>query len=333
MATPATRSACRVRAMLLLLPAGLAVAAGCQRSDGPPANAGPLTVFAAIDPVAYVVERVGGDRVDVHALVRTGADPHTFQPTPRQMTALARARVYFKVGLPVEDQILEKIQPTPGQLAVVDVAQGVTLRMMTSREACGHEGHEADHAEAAPEHSHESHAAAPDPHIWFSPPLLKIQAGNVARGLKEADPEHAADYDRNLAAFVAELDGLDGRIRVLLGPYQGRTFYTFHPACGYFADAYGLKQSAVEVEGKNPSPKQLRGLIQQARAEGVKVIFAQPEFDPRAARTVAEAIGGSVVTIDPLGRDVLLNLEETAKQMAAAMGGSPGAGPETGKER
>jgi len=160
-----------------------------------------------------------------------------------------------------------------------------------------------------------------DPHIWLAPPLLKIEAGNVAAALSAADPVHVKEYEANLAAFRAELDATDAKLRAELAPFTGRTFYVFHPAFGYFADAYGLRQAAVEIEGKSPTPKQLAGLIARARAEGVKMVFVQPQFDPRAAETVARAIEGRVASMDDLAPDVIKNLETMAAEIAAALGG------------
>ncbi len=104
------------------------------------------------------------------------------------------------------------------------------------------------------------------------------------------------------------------RIQKMLEPYRGRSFYVFHPGFGYFADAYGLKQEAVEAGGRSPTPKQLRVLIEQVQADGVKTIFVQPQFAPQSAQVVAEAIGGKVVPINGLGKDVVRNLEDIAEE-------------------
>jgi len=134
------------------------------------------------------------------------------------------------------------------------------------------------------------------------------------------DPRHAAAYERNLKALQADLDEVDARIAEALAPLKGRKFFVFHPAFGYFADAYGLKQVPVEIEGKSPGPRRLAALIEKARREGVKVIFVQPQFSPRGAQAVAEAIGGVVVPMDPLARDYLKNLEHIAQQIKKALG-------------
>jgi zinc transport system substrate-binding protein len=320
-------------------------AALCWALNGPPARAaeeaGPLATFVGIPPQAYVVERIGGKHVAAQVLVKPGQDPHTFEPSPRQMMALGRARIYFEVGMPFEKQLLAKIRQARPDLVVVDTSRGIKKRMMV-----GHhhdEADEQDHAQgevsaAAPSqregpahadeagHREEGEAEREeeaDPHVWLSPPLLKVQAQNVAAALIAADAANAPDYRRNLDAFLKDVDATDERVRNVLAPYKGQSFYVFHPAFGYFGDAYGLTQEAVEVEGKSPSPRQLAELIRKARADGVHIIFVQPQFASASASAVAAAIDGAVVPMDPLAKDVLKNLDDMAVKIQAALKGRP----------
>jgi zinc transport system substrate-binding protein len=169
------------------------------------------------------------------------------------------------------------------------------------------------------EHEIETPGGELDPHVWLAPLLLKTQARNIAAELCLADPAHERDYRQNLAALVERLEAVDRRIRGMLAPYSGRSFYVFHPGFGYFADAYGLKQETVEAGGRTPAPKQLRLLIEQARKDGVKTVFVQPEFAPQSAQVVAEAIGGKVVPLNGLAKDMAGNLEDIAMKVKAAL--------------
>jgi len=148
---------------------------------------------------------------------------------------------------------------------------------------------------------------------------LKIEAKNVADALCRADAAHEHDYRRNLAELLDRIDATNRRIERMLAPCRGRSFYIFHPSFGYFADAYGLKEEAIQLGGQSPSAKQLRALIEKARSEGVKTIFVQPQFSPQSAQVVAGEIGGKVVQIDDLAKDVLNNLEEVAGKIEKAM--------------
>jgi zinc transport system substrate-binding protein len=261
-------------------------------------------VFVSILPQAYLVERVGGERVNVHVLVLPGQSPEIYSPTPQQISALSRARLYFRVGVPFENALVSKVRDVMGNLEIVDTREGIELRVMESDHA---------HDEVHP------HSDGFDPHIWLSPVSVKQQASTMAAALARVDPMHAAEYDRNLAHFLGDVDATTARIRANLAPFKGRSFYVFHPAYGYFADAFGLRQVAVEAEGKRPTPKHLQELIGQVKAEGVRTIFVQPQFDRDSAEAIADAVGGTVEPLDPLARDILRNLEEMAAKIEAAL--------------
>ncbi|MGA2033828.1 MAG: zinc ABC transporter substrate-binding protein [Thermoguttaceae bacterium] len=265
-----------------------------------------LAVFAGIAPLAGLVERVGGAHVEVNVLVQPGQNEHVFEPPPRLIVQLSKATLFFKVGLPLEERLVERIAANHPNLSVIDTARGIRKRPM-------------DEDLDEDEHEETGRQGEPDPHVWMSPANLKIMAANVSEALCRADPAHAGDYRKNLAALAAELDAVDARLTRALTPYRGQSFYVFHPAFGYLADAYGLKQQAVELGGKSPTPRQLRRLIARARAERVRIVFVQPQFDPRGVQAVAEAIGGTVRPLDPLAKDVVANLDDLATKIAEAL--------------
>ncbi len=284
-----------------------------------------LHVFVSILPQAYFVERVGGDRVVTDVLVGPGQSPATYCPSPRQMAALERADVYFTIGVPFEQTLMRKIRASLPELRVVDSRRGVTLRWMAPADhhdhaepGAGTSAHGDEQASGGGASS--GPAGTPDPHVWLDPQRVKIIAQNMCEALCSLDPAGATTYRRNLAAFQGDLDLLTARIRALLAPFRGRAFYVFHPAYGYFADAFGLRQVAVEVEGKRPSPRRLERLIEQARADRVRVVVVQPQFATGTAEVIAREIGGEVVPIDPLARDYVKNLDAMAAKIAQALG-------------
>jgi zinc transport system substrate-binding protein len=282
--------------------AALALLAGCRPGNSGKAADGRLPVFAGIPPVVFLAEQIGGQYVTVGTLVRPGQDPHTFEPTPQQVLALSRAAVFFKVGMAFENTVVAKVLESNPRLVVVDTTEGVEKRAIdepssSAGEGAAHPGHEAIEGE-------------PDPHVWLSPPLLKTLAANIAAGLCRADPRHAEAYRQNLAGLLRRIDALHERLGRMLAPYRGRSFIVFHPGFGYFADAYGLREEAVQRGGREPTPKQLRALIQRAKAQGIKTVFVQPEFDRHAAEVFARAIGGKVLPMNGLAQDVLADLED-----------------------
>jgi zinc transport system substrate-binding protein len=269
-----------------------------------------LNVFVGIAPLADIVERIGGPTVDVHVLLPPGQDPHTFELSPRQVAALNNAKAFFYIGMPFEEQIVSRIAGSPRRPEIIDAAQGVVKRDMEDREHLVAEKNDEDKA-----HGADAQRRGLDPHVWLSPQCLKIISENVARSLERLDPDNARAYVKNLIELIHDIDATDEKIKKMLEPLRGRTFFVFHPAFGYFADAYGLKQEAVEAGGKQPTPRQLLSLIDLAKRENIKTIFAQPQFDPHSAETIAGAIGGRVVPLDDLAKDVLCNLTDIAEKI------------------
>ena len=260
-----------------------------------------IKVFVSILPQAYFVERVGGERVDVSVLVGPGYSPATYEPTPRQMAELGKARVYFRIGVPFEDVWITRISEANPQMKVIDTRSDVELRPLN-----------AYYFNKTSQH-HPYSKSIKDPHVWLSLRLVKVQAQNICRALISEDPAQRAYYQDNLKAFHHDLDRLDAEIKETMENFKTRKFMAFHPAWGYFAWDYGLEQIPIEVEGKEPSARALAGLIKRAKQEGIKVVFVQAQFSTRNAETVAQAIGGRIVQIDPLAKDYLKNMRKIAE--------------------
>jgi zinc transport system substrate-binding protein len=269
-------------------------------------NAEPLRVFVSVPPLKTFVEKIGGDHVDVGVMVRPDYNPATYDPTPRQIGALAKTDLYISTGVPFEKGWMERIRSANPDMQMIDARAGIDLRMI--------ENHEEGNQDKKSHHGKSGY----DSHVWTSPPLAKQMARNIRDSLTELDPLNSQDYTRKAEAFSAELDRLDRDIRSMLQDLPNRRFMVFHPSWGYFADSYGLTQVPIESEGKAPGARTLTALIERAKHEHVKIIFVQPQFDKKSASRVAHAIGGHVVAIDPLSPDYADNLRKVAQRIAAA---------------
>ncbi|MCK4512414.1 zinc ABC transporter substrate-binding protein, partial [bacterium] len=292
-----------VAALLLAAAAGRASAEPVDSpTDGGSAPHTIVSAFCSIAPQEFFVERVGGELVAVKVLVGRGQSPHTFEPTPRQMANLAESDVYFAIGLPFEDRLLGRIEELGSGMQMVDTSEGIPRRRVEVAHRHDDERH-ADHPDSAGHASSaddDEHGGLPDPHTWLNPRFAKLQARNICSALEELIPEHGAELEANLSRLLRDLDTLDAELTDALGPLAGESIYVFHPAFGYFTDAYDLRQVPIELGGMEPSARELAGLIDHATSEGVRVIFVQPQFSTRSARAIAEEIGGAVVPIDPL---------------------------------
>ena len=300
-----------MRRVLILVMVAELLLAGCARSRSSEEEMAPdLQVTVSIVPQAYFVERIGGEHVAVQVMVEPGQSPHTYEPKPEQLVALSQSNVYFSIGVSFEDAWLERIAAASPGMLLVDTAACIERRHI--------EAH--DHGDDDDDHEEDHEGENLDPHIWLSPRLVRIQARHMADALAELDPEHAQEYRDNLVAFEAEIDALDAEIRQQLAGLTSAKFLVFHPSWGYFADEYGLEQVAIEVGGQEPSAAELAQLITMAREEGIRVVFAQPEFSTRSAEVIAEEIDGRVLLINPLALDWAENLREVARTVAEVLG-------------
>lgn len=293
-----------------------------------------VEVFVSIAPIQWLVEKVGQERVNSHSLVSTGQEPHTFEPTPKQIGRLSQAKIWFTTGLQFEHQLYSRIENINKTLKIVDITGSISKLPMNGEKyhddqanameaEHGHQD-EHQHADDDGEHGDVHHEKAHehgeyDPHVWLSPPNLKIMADEIAKTLAAADKAAGDFYTKNAKALHEKLDAVHARITTLLQPYAGSSFFVYHPSFGYFADTYGLKQRAVEVDGKAPTPRQLKRLIEHARQKEMQVIFVQPQFDPKSADAIAQAIGGNVVPLNPLHGHVIENLMTMAENISSAM--------------
>ncbi|MGB5832342.1 MAG: zinc ABC transporter substrate-binding protein [Thiohalocapsa sp.] len=277
------------------------------------AHATPLSVFVSVLPLATFVEAVGGERVTARPMVLPGQSPATYDPTPKQIAALADADLYLRVGVPFEAAWMQRIQAANADMLVLDMRDGLPLRPQ-DRHVHG------DHAHGLEAGGRESM----DAHLWTNPRLVRHMAVAIRDALTRLDPDGAAFYAANQAAFDAELVALDTELAARLRGLESRRFLVYHPAWGYFADAYGLTQVPIEQDGKEPAARRLTRLIDQARSAGARVIFVQPQFDRRAAARVAREIDGRVEAVDPLARNYVANMRRVAALIATEGDGAAG---------
>lgn len=269
-------------------------------------------VFVSILPQKFFVEQLAGDFLDVNVMVRPGMSPATYEPLPQQMGKLVRSRAFFNIGVPFEKTLLKKMKDICPQVEIIPTDVGVAKRVMKSFDALSHD------------HSHDSQCShstgTADPHIWLDPELVKLQAQNITAGLKRLFPEKKDDFTARLASFTAKLDEISTELSGILAPFKGKTMLVFHPAFGYFADRFGLIQQAIEIEGKDPAPRQMVDVIRKCKADKVRIIFVQKQFSSKSAQAIARAIGGIVIPIDPLAENYFVSMKQLATAVAEGLG-------------
>ncbi len=293
---------CRRIFLATLLYSLLPALAGAADRSSPP-----LRVTVTVPPLVWLVSEVAGPDVVVEHLIEVGEIPETFQPTDVRITAVARSALFFRIGVEAENGPWLKALADSGTLEVVDLRQGLALRAMKPESG------------AAESSGSQASGEGMDPHTWLSPRRLAIMAATVARHLSDADPTGAAGYNERAEALATRLRDLDAELRDRLAPVEGRAFFIFHPAWGYFADDYGLKQIAIEAEGKEPTEEELTRLVRRARDLEMRTLFVQPQVRSITAWNVARAVGAQIENLDPLATDLPANLRHAAERLLAAL--------------
>jgi len=260
--------------------------------------------MVSILPQKTFLEAIGGDKVNVTLMVEPGNSPHTYEPKPSQMVSVAKADLYFAMGVEFEDVWLPKFLAFNKKMHVVDLSYGIDKLSMGNHVCNAH-----DHTG----HNHAAHGKK-DPHIWTSPKNVKHIAHTIYKALVYFDKDNTKYYESNLKAFIKQVDATHNKLSTLFSNNKSsHSFMVFHPSWGYFAKAYGLEQIAVEVEGKSPKPKELVTLIRKAKEKQVTAIFTQPEFSDASAKIIAAELNIPVVKSSPMSPNWSENLINMAK--------------------
>lgn len=266
-----------------------------------------IHTFVSILPQKHFVERIGGEFIEVSVLVGPGQSPATYNATPKQIASLSKSDILFSIGVPFEERLLSKASKLFPDIKIIKTHDRIKHRNMEDH------SHDHDH------HHEEEHHGANDPHVWLDPQLVKIQAENICSALSKEYPQHKNYFETNLETFHTQLDSLNLQIAKLLSELTGQSLLVFHPSFGYFTDRYGLKQIAVQVEGKEPGGKRLAELIDFAHMEKIDAIIIQEQFSKRTAQSIADEIGCEVISLDPLAEDYLHNMIVISESIKKAL--------------
>lgn len=258
----------------------------------PSRERGTNVLTVTIEPQRYFLEQIVGDKFQINTLVPPGSSPETYEPSPSAMIKLGNSRAYFKVGfLGYENVWTGKLAENNPDLKIVDCSVGI-------EPVYGGHGHH-DHSHEAADHGHNQTDAA-DPHVWSSAKNAVLFSQNMLNAVVELDVENAGLYRANFEKLTQKIAETDSALTRLLKDIPTRSFIVYHPALAYLARDYNLTQHSIEFEGKNPSPAQMKELVDLAKAENIKIVFVQQEFDIKNSEVIAREIGATSHTINPL---------------------------------
>lgn len=264
------------------------------------------TVTVTIEPQRFFAEKIAGDKFKINCVVPSGQSPETYDPTPKQMVEIGKSNAYLRIGyIGFEHVWMQKIQENNPELKIFDVSKG--MKFLTAEE-------EEEHSHG--EGEHHFHPEGIDPHIWSSIEGAKVIAWNTLNAFIQLDKENTEFYWKNYNALVAEIEQTEVTIKQLLDPLTARTFIIYHPALTYFAEEFDLIQLCIEMDGKEPSPAQLKQLVETAKANQTKVVFIQQEFDKKNAELIAKETGCRLAVINPLDFHWNKELIRIAKELS-----------------
>ena len=254
------------------------------------AEAKPLLALSIL-PQAWFAQRLAGDRVQTLVLVGPSQNPHSYEPTPMQMKQLAQAGAWVLSGTEFEISLTPKVRNIFTSLVIIDGTEGISFRMLDENED-----------------PHDPDELGIDRHTWLGCAPAKIIASHIRDALVLLDPAGKELYDANYTELAGEMDNEFAALRIDLAPLKGSSIYVYHPSFGYFLDEFGMHQKAVETGGKEPGPRELASLITDMKREHIPAIIVQIQFPVNAAKTIAQATGAQLITLDPLSADWLDNI-------------------------
>ncbi len=244
-------------------------------------------ITVSILPQRYFVKKIVGEDYKINVMLPPGASPAAYDPTPKQLRELTDSIIYFRIGyIPFEKNYIEKFRNLNPRMKIIDLSNGVDLIKK---------------------------GKAIDPHIWLSPKMVKIEVENIMKAMVLLNPQKSEEYKKNYIKFKKDLEELDEKITRELRDLKSNNFLVYHPSWTYFARDCNLNQIAIEVDGKEPTPKNIKDIIDLAKKEEIKMIIVQKQMSIQSAEMIAQEINGEVIQLDPLAENWYENMNKISE--------------------
>ncbi|HHP0356506.1 TPA: metal ABC transporter solute-binding protein, Zn/Mn family [Campylobacter lari subsp. concheus] len=258
-------------------------------------------VSVSIAPQAYFIKQIAKDTLDINIVIPPNANEHTFEFKPSGILKLEKSDIYFTANLEFEKIWILKLKDNLKNTKIISTQNGIDFIPLQEHT---HEGH---------------HHHGDDPHTWLDPLLAKTHAKNITLALIEQYPQNKAFYEQNLENFLKEMDALNLQIQALFKNVKNKYFLVYHPSWGYFAKRYHLSQIPVEIEGKEPKPKDLAKLAKLIQKEQIKAIFVPKGANNNTIKAMASNYDLKIIELDHLPNDYKNELLKDAKNIASVL--------------
>ena len=246
-----------------------------------------ILIAVSITPQSEFVENIGKERVITITMIPIGSS-HNYDPCPKQLEDLSKAKIYMMLnsGEPFEEKYIQTFQQLNSKMKIIDCSKNLPLIIINGKK---------------------------DPHVWMSPKMVILMVRNIYDGLISIDPTNYKYYTLNKDIYIFKLENLDKQIEQILSSKNNRSFIVYHPAWSYFARDYNLNQISIESGGKEPTPQTMEELIINAKKSNIKIIFVQEQINKKVAESIAKEINGSIVSLNPMAKNYIENMEYMAK--------------------
>ncbi len=258
-------------------------------------------VLVSLPPYMGLVESIAQDKVDVVSLTPEKANPHLYEPSPKQLQQALTAKLWIRINEPFERKLLTLFKEKTANMHIVNLSD----KMELLSPCCEHDHHH---------HSEEEK----DFHIWLSPRLLQSQIQEICEALSEVAPEHKDLFTKNTQILLGEVRDLDSSISGLLSPLSNKSILVSHPAFSYFCKDYGLTQYSTEIEGKDPLPRDITHLLEKTKRSPPRIALLQTQYNNKGTEIIARDLQIPTFTIDPYQKDVLQTLRQITYFLAEA---------------
>lgn len=309
-----------------------------------------VSVSVSVIPQAFFVQKIAGNLVEVNIMVQKGKSPETYEPGIKELQKLSESQIYFTIGMPFERAWLRRFESAnpnlkiiaplhKGELEAYFAQYGLHevdwhfykyLGESSANQNANSPKSSVDSSESKSHDSHESHESHSEsgtdsadsqgihnhyPHIWLSFVLSKAHAQVIAKNLCEIDAPNCAIYEKNLARFEKEINKMFAYFKGIFWR-KGGAFLVYHPAFSYIANELGLKEIAIEKDGKEAKIAHTKEILELIKKHNIKKIFIQPQFSAKNARAIAKEAKLSIKTADPLAYDWFENMNAFLSEVA-----------------
>lgn len=295
------------KSIILLFVAVLTLSlAACGKGDSEKSSdhKGKLEVKTTVYPLKSFAQQIGGKYVDVESVYPNGVDPHTYDPSQKQMVDIGKSDLFVYTGDnldPVAKKIAKVINDKDKTLsleAALDKNSDLLKGEEHEHEHEHGEEHDHDHGE---EHEHHHHGKY-DPHIWLDPVISQKFAKEIKDELVKKDSEHKDYYEDNYKKLVKDLKGIDKDMKQAVKGNEGKTVYISHDSIGYLADRYNFKQEGIQnMNAEEPSQKDLTNIVKQIKEDKVKYILAEENVSNKVAETVRKETDAKTIKFYNMG--------------------------------